>query len=75
MTKRTQNWEIGEVVQVGFVRDLEVIKRVETPRDGFPDFYVLWQAAKNRFYTFQPHYGLTRRMSLDDALLGCWKPL
>lgn len=63
-----QDWQIGETVKVGFVSGLEVIKKIPTPRDGRPDIWVLWQAAQNRFYTFQPHLGLTRRSSLNEAL-------
>lgn len=66
MTK--QNWTVGEVVKVGFITDLEVVKKIPTPGDYRPDIYVLWQASKNRFYTFQPHYGLCRHMDLAEAL-------
>lgn len=63
-----QDWQIGEVVKVGFVAGLEVIKKIATPGDYRPDIYVLWQAANNRFYSFQPHYGLCRHGSLEEAL-------
>lgn len=66
--KARQDWTVGEVVKVGFVSDLEVVKRIPTPGDGFPDIFVLWQAATNRFYSFQPHGGLCRHASLDQAL-------
>lgn len=65
-----QSWAIGEIVKVGFVDGLEVVKRIPTPGDFAPDIYVLWQAGKNRFYSFQPHHGLTRHASLDEALLA-----
>lgn len=66
--KAKQSWNIGETVKVGFVDGLEVIKKIATPGDGFPDIYVLWQAKTNRFYSFQPHYGLCRHASLNEAL-------
>ena len=64
-----QSFDIGNVVKIGFVTGLEVIKRVPTPGDHRPDFYVLWQAEKNRFYAFQPHRGgLTRCANLGEAM-------
>jgi hypothetical protein len=63
-----QDWQIGETVKVGFVSDLEVIKKIATPGDYRPDIYVLWQAKTNRFYSFQPHFGLCRYASLAEAL-------
>ena len=65
---KTQTWQAGEVVKVGFVSGLEVIKKIATPGDHRPDAYVLWQPIKNRFYTFQPHFGLTRCETLEEAL-------
>ena len=67
-TAAKQSFEVGEVVKIGFVADLEVIKKIATPGDYRPDFYVLWQANKNRFYAFQPHFGLTRCNDLNDAM-------
>lgn len=66
MTK--QNWTIGETVKVGFISGLEVIKKIATPGDFRPDIYVLWQSKTNRFYSFQPHFGLCRHESLNEAL-------
>lgn len=63
-----QVWIIGEIVKVGFVDGLEVIKKIATPGDYRPDFWVLWQGNTNRFYAFQPHFGLTRCGSLDEAM-------
>ena len=65
-----QAWAIGDIVNVGFVTALAVVKRIPTPGDGCPDVYVLWQPTTNRFYSFQPHHGLTRHASLDEALLA-----
>jgi len=59
--KAKQAWEVGDVVNVGFVRDLEVVKRVRGAS-------VLWQADKNRFYSFVPHMGLARHETLAEAL-------
>jgi hypothetical protein len=67
--KPRQSFEIGSVVKIGFVADLEVVKKIATPGDHRPDFYVLWQAEANRFYAFQPHAGgLTRCASLAEAM-------
>lgn len=66
--KPKQSFEVGSTVKIGFVAGLEVIKKIATPGDYRPDFYVLWQSATNRFYAFQPHYGLTRCESLNEAM-------
>lgn len=66
--KPRQDWTVGEVVKIGFVEGLEIIKKIATPGDFKPDFYVLWQAKTNRFYAFQPHFGLTRCDSLNEAM-------
>lgn len=63
-----QSWEVGETVKIGFVTGLEIIKKIATPGDYRPDFFVLWQANTNRFYAFQPHYGLSRCNSLNEAM-------
>ena len=69
ITHSKQNWTVGETVKVGFVTGLEVIKLIPTPGDYAPDAYVLWQASNNRFYQFVPHKGLSRRASLQDAMV------
>lgn len=66
--KPRQSFEVGNVVKIGFIAGLEVVKKIATPGDYRPDFYVLWQSATNRFYAFQPHYGLTRCASLNEAM-------
>lgn len=63
-----QRWEVGQVVNVGFVRGLVVKARVLTPGDGRPDIWALWQPSTNRFYQFQPHLGLSRVDSLAEAM-------
>lgn len=65
---RKQNWEVGQIVNVGFVSGLEVIGKVPTPGDWMPDIYVLVQAATKRIYRFVPHNGLTRCGSLEEAV-------
>lgn len=67
-TRRKQAWQIGDNVKVGFVSDLEVVKKIATPGDCRPDIYVLWQSKTDRFYSFQPHYGLVRHNSLSEAM-------
>jgi hypothetical protein len=67
-TKAKQNWNEGEVVKVGFLSGLEVIKKVATPGDYRPDLYVLWQAATNRIYRFTPHHGIERCENVEEAM-------
>lgn len=62
-----QNWQIGQIVKVGFVAGLEVIGKVATPGDCRPDLYVLFQATTKRLYRFVPHHGLTRCKTLEEA--------
>lgn len=62
-----QSWQTGQIVNVGFVRDLVVMEKIATPGDFRPDFYVLWKPATNRWYSFQPHYGIARHDSADEA--------
>lgn len=68
MTKTKQNWEIGQIVKVGFISGLEVIGKVATPGDYMPDLFVLVQASTKRIYRFVPHNGLTRVNSLQEAV-------
>jgi hypothetical protein len=63
-----QRWEVGQVVNVGFIKGLVVKARVLTPGDGRPDIWALWQPSTNRFYQFQPHLGLSRVDSLAEAM-------
>lgn len=63
-----QRWQQGEVVKVGFLTGLEVVKMIPTPGDYAPDAYVLWQPQHNRFYRFVPHKGIERRRDLQDAM-------
>jgi len=65
-----QSFEVGEVVKIGFVTGLQIVKKVATPGDYRPDFYVMRQASTDRWYAFQPHFGLTRCENLSDALVA-----
>lgn len=62
-----QNWEIGQIVKVGFVAGLEIIGKVATPGDYKPDLFVLVQASSKRIYRFVPHNGLTRCNTIQEA--------
>lgn len=63
-----RSWQVGDVVNVGFIRGLEVVKKIPTPGDYAPDAYALWQPKTDRFYRFVPHKGIERCASLADAL-------
>lgn len=56
--KKTQCWDIGSVVNVGFLKGLKVVK-VEAVKDGLPDIYTL-EGVDGRIYEFIPHNGLRR---------------
>lgn len=62
-----QDWSIGAVVRVGFLR-LRVLAKVATPGNWLPDQYALTDATGERFYRFVPHNGLTRCATLADAM-------
>ena len=63
-----QAWEVGQIVNVGFIKGLLVKARVATPGECRPDTYALWQPATNRFYNFQPHLGIVRCDNLEQAM-------
>lgn len=67
MIKVKQNWEIGQIVKVGFINGLVVKEKVGTPGDYKPDLYVLWQPSTNRWYSFVPHNGLRRHDNAEEA--------
>jgi len=56
-----QIWEIGEVVNVGFLR-LRVLEKRPTPGDYLPDVYILCGLGDKagRKYQFTPHHGVER---------------
>jgi hypothetical protein len=59
MIKNTkQDWSIGSVVKVGFLK-LKV-ESVRAEYDGLPDIYTLASLCGNKQYEFIPHNGLTR---------------
>jgi hypothetical protein len=58
ITNTRQNWQIGALVNVGFMRNLKVIK-VDAVFDSLPDIYTL-ESSKGTRYEFTPHNGLVR---------------
>ena len=59
ITNSKQNWQVGEIVNVGFLRGLMVTKREPTPGDYAPDAYLL-VAKTGAQYRFVPHKGIER---------------
>lgn len=55
---RQQSWEVGSIVQVGFLR-LRVIT-AGIGGDYTDNAYELESLDGSRVYKFEPHYGLTR---------------
>jgi len=62
-----QNWNIGDTVNVGFIKGLTVVEKVATPGDYRPDLYVLHQPNNDRWYSFVPHNGISRCASHAEA--------
>lgn len=58
ITNSKQNWDVGQQVNVGFMKGLTVLAKIMTPGDYAPDAYVLARGA--HYYTFVPHNGLTK---------------
>ena len=58
ITNTRQNWKIGSRVNVGFMRNLKVI-RVDAIYDSLPDIYTL-ESANGTRYEFTPHNGIER---------------
>ncbi len=54
-----QDWQIGEMVNVGFLKNLMVISKEATPGDYMPDAYHLL-ARSGATYRFVPHNGIER---------------
>ena len=55
ITRKNQDWSIGETVKVGFMKlKVEGVKAV---KDGMPDIYTLI-SEKGKKYEFIPHNGL-----------------
>lgn len=59
ITKTNQVWEVGQKVNIGFMKGLTVVKKVPTPGDYAPDTYEL-VSAKGVRYEFVPYCGLNR---------------
>ena len=59
ISRSKQNWEVGEIVNVGFLKGLMVTKKEPTPGDFRPDVYHL-VAKSGAQYVFTPHYGIER---------------
>lgn len=53
---KNKNWEIGAKVNIGFMKNLEVIA-VRAEKDFMPDIYTL-VSEKGKKYEFIPHNGL-----------------
>ena len=58
ITKTKQNWTVGQLVNVGFLKGLTVIS-VRAEFDGLPDIYTL-EGKEGRLYEFIPHNGISR---------------
>ena len=57
--KSKQVWEVGETVQVGFLK-LRITAKEATPGDYLPDAYWLTDKTGLKKYRFVPHNGLER---------------
>lgn len=55
-TSKNKSWEIGAKVNIGFMKDLEVVA-VRSEIDDLPDIYTL-VSTKGKKYEFIPHNGL-----------------
>ena len=58
ITHTKQNWQVGNVVKVGFL-SLRVVD-AKAEYDGLPDIYTLESIDGSKRYEFIPHKGLTR---------------
>jgi hypothetical protein len=54
-----QEWQVGEMVNVGFLKNLMVVSKEPTPGDCMPDAYHL-VARNGATYRFVPHNGIER---------------
>jgi hypothetical protein len=63
-----QTWEIGQYVNVGFLKGLLVLAKVATPGDYAPDAYVLTKG--ENCYKFVPHNGL-EKITQEEAEALC----
>ena len=58
ITNSKQNWEIGDRVNVGFMKNLLVTK-IDSIVDGLPDIYTL-ESNTCKLYQFTTHNGIAR---------------
>lgn len=58
INKTKQNWNIGQVVKVGFLT-LKVVA-IKAIKDGLPDIYELVSLSGDKKYEFIPHNGIRR---------------
>lgn len=66
-----QDWKIGAVVKVGFMK-LRIIG-LRAIKDGLPDIYDMESIDGSRQYEFIPHNGLTRVDPPHQAGCHCLK--
>ncbi len=59
LTAKQQDWQIGEIVNVGFVRGLMVVRKESAPINWLPIAYHL-VSRTGATYRFVPHNGLER---------------
>lgn len=62
-----QKWEVGQLVKVGFMKDLKVIAIIPTPGDYAPDQYML-ESESGNIYTFTPHKGIELTANLTKKM-------
>ena len=53
-----QSWQVGDRVNVGFMKNLLVTK-IDSIVDGLPDIYTL-ESNIGKLYQFTPHNGIER---------------
>ena len=58
ITHSKQNWQVGNIVNVGFLK--LKIKDIKAVVDGLPDIYYLESIDGKKHYEFIPHNGLAR---------------
>jgi hypothetical protein len=54
-----QTWAVGQIVNVGFVKNLTVMEHIPTPGDYRPDVWRLLSRTGTE-YEFTPHFGLKK---------------
>ena len=59
INRSKQNWTIGNKVNIGFLKGLEIVSIELTPGDSLPDIYHLISGTGIK-YAFTPHNGLNK---------------